>query len=124
MLIERIYHPYSLWEEADTNMWGSVADKDAFLKVAIEFTGNHVLYGKHMEKVVSEWKYSCEHNLSNATQNRKAWIGHAACAYAFNCPEDIVRKAWSFLTDEQRILANEQADKAIKKWEAIYLCQK
>jgi hypothetical protein len=124
MLIERIYHPYSLWEEADTNMWGSVADKEAFLKVAIAFTSNHVLYGKHMEKVVSEWKYSCEHNLSNATQNRKAWIGHAACAYAFNCPEDIVRKAWSFLTDEQRTLANEQADLAIKKWEDNYLCQK
>lgn len=124
MLIERIYHPYSIWEEADTNMWGSVKDKEAYLKVAIEFTSNHKLYGAHMNRVVNEWKYSCEHNLSNVTQNRKAWIGHAACALAFNCPEDIVRKAWGYLTDEQRIAANQEADKAIIKWELNYSCQK
>lgn len=115
-LIKQIYHPYWKWEEVKFNMWGGVSDPDDYLQKAIEFTGNHKLYGKWMRKVTRDWKYSCEHNLT-ATQNRQAWIGHAAVAYAFRCPEDIVRMAWWKLTEKQRILANKEADKAIKYWE-------
>lgn len=98
-------------------MWADVDNVEYFLEKAVEFTGNHKLYGKWMIEVVKNWKYSCEHNLSNTTQNRQAWIGHAACALAFQCPEDIVRQAWWLLTDKQRELANKEADKAIKYWE-------
>ncbi len=73
-----------------------------------------------MGRVVDEWKNSCEHNLTNKTQNRKAWIGHAACALAFNCPEDIVREAWGYLTEKQQIAANCKAVNAIEYWEENY----
>ena len=125
MQIKRIYHPWWLWEEVSANMWGSVSNKELYLKTAIEFTGNHELYGAWMGQVVKEWKYSCEHNLSDKSQNRKAWVGHAACAMAFRCPEDIVRTAWGRLAEEKQILANMEAEKAIKKWESTRseLCQ-
>jgi hypothetical protein len=71
-----------------------------------------------MKRVVNEWKYSCEHNLSDMTQNRKAWLGHAACALALLCPEDIVRSAWGFLTRTQQSKANWQAEKNINIWES------
>ena len=116
-LIERIYHPYWEWEELDHNMWGAVADKKLYLKRAVAFTGDHKLYGRFMMRVAREWIKSCEHNLSNTTQNRKAWIGHAACALAIGCPEDITRKAWSHLTQEQQDAANNKAKKAIEYWE-------
>ena len=116
-MIKPIYHPYWLWEEINYNMWGSVDDRDDYLKQAIVFTGDHILYGKWMHEVILNWKYSCEHNLSKASQNRQAWLGHAACAFAFKCPEDIVRLAWHELTDKQRDQANGQADKHIKIWE-------
>lgn len=121
-LIDRMYHPYWLWEEREANMWGKASkDRGHLLDKAIKFTGNHILYGRYMRKVVREWKYSCEHNLSNKEQNRKAWIGHAACALAFNCPEDIVRQAWGYLTEKQQTLANKKAEKAIKYWERRWL---
>lgn len=120
-LIKQIWHPYWKWEEVKNNMWGQVDDHDSFLARAIEMTGNAKLYGKHMMFVVKKWRYSCEQNLSNTTQNRRAWIGHAAVAHAFQCPEDIVREAWWFLTDKQRDEANAQADKAIKFWEKQYV---
>ena len=119
---DRIYHPYWMWEELEHNMWGYVNDKPKFLKAAIEFTGDHKKYGRFMMRVVNEWLYSCEHNLSNKTQNRKAWVGHAAVALALGCPEDIVRSAWSHLTEEQQILANNEASIAIKYWETE-ICQ-
>ena len=98
-------------------MWGSVENRNEALQRAIEFTGNADLYGEFMMRVAKEWKFSCEHNLSDLSQNRKAWIGHAACALAMRCPEDIVRQAWAFLTEAQQISANGKASEAIEYWE-------
>lgn len=103
-------------------MWGEVpsGEDEAYLENAIKFTSDHKLFGKYMVKVIEEWKFSCEHNLSDAAQNRRAWLGQAACALAMKCPEDIVRQAWWKLTDEQKTLANNEADNAIKIWENKY----
>lgn len=112
-----IWHPYWLWEEINYNMWGDVENKKQWLEKAIKFTGDHKLYGSWMFEVADNWKYSCEHHLTKLDTNRKAWIGHAATAFAIKCPEDIVRQAWGFLTEQQQIDANNQALNAIKYWE-------
>ena len=98
----RIYHPISKWEEIGAGMWGRSKDRKAGIKRAIEFTGNHRLYGKYMMQVVKEWGFSCENSLTNADINHKAFIGHCAAAKALGLPEDIVRQAWGRLTNEQR----------------------
>jgi hypothetical protein len=108
-----------MWEESYTNMWKKCpGDREEMLQAAIAFTGDAERYGAAMMMVVDEWKYSCEHNLTDLSQNRRAWIGHAACALEMGFCEDIVRKAWGFLTDEQRDAANQKASIAIEKWEA------
>lgn len=112
-----IWHPYWAWEEVAHNMWGDVQGKSEWLSKAIEFTGNHELYGSWMMRVANEWKFSCEHNLTKLDTNRKAWIGHAAVAMAIQCPEDIVRAAWGFLSPKQQDLANLKAQEAINYWE-------
>jgi hypothetical protein len=70
-------------------------------------------------KAIELWPIACEHNLTDDTQNRRAWIGHAACQMAINCPEYITRSAWGYLTREQQGKANAMADKAIARWEAV-----
>lgn len=102
-------------------MWGSVSDRRKAFSQAIEFTGDHKLYGSFMVRVTNEWPISCENALTDPHLNQKAWIGHAACALALRCPEDIVRKAWGMLTDEQRLLANKEAARAIRKWKNAYI---
>ena len=94
-------------------------EKD-LLEKAIEFTGNAELYGYYMMKALEEYPRACEHNLSDTSINRQAWIGHAACCIALNCPEHITRKAWHYLTQEQQDKANKKADEAIMKWENVY----
>ena len=110
-----IWHPYWLLEEVESNMWGSTAHRQTWLEIAKTFTGNHELYGEWMEKVVTDWKYSCEHNLSKPGDKRP-WIGHAAVALAIGCPEDIVREAWGKLSATQQNAANKKAEEAIEKW--------
>lgn len=121
-MLKRYYFPYWLWEEWYQGMWRNVfgEEREQLLKEAIIFTGNHKLYGKWMLKVIKQWVYSCIHNLSCVGMNRQAWIGHAACTLAINCPEDITRLAWHNLTQEQQDKANAQADYAIAKWEEKY----
>jgi hypothetical protein len=120
MKIKRVWMPISSWEELHFNMWGEVSNRSAYLFRAQIFTGNHRLYGRYMQKVTHEWPNSCANALTDYNLNRKAWIGHAACALALRCPEDITRQAWGYLSDEQRLLANRQADRAILSWEMRY----
>jgi hypothetical protein len=120
MRFERIYHHYLDWEEVDFNMWGSVKNREDYLEKAIKFTGDHKLYGRFMVRVVSEWKNSCENAMTDYYINRRAWVGHAACALAIGCPEDITREAWGRLNSEQQLLANKKADEAIQLWEYNY----
>lgn len=116
--MKRIYHPFHKWEEIEAGMWESVAGKElsGHLERAVEFTGNAVLYGSYMLKVIKMWPYSCEHNLTDENINRKAWIGHAATALAIGCPEHITRMAWGKLTQQQQDEANDQAQQAIDLW--------
>lgn len=120
MKLKRIYHPYEKWEEIKHNMWGKVENRASMLERAIGFTGNHKLYGQYMMRVINEWPISCENALTDRNLNQKAWVGHAACALALNCPEDITRNAWGYLTDEQRFLANREAARAIACWNENY----
>lgn len=117
--MERIYHPYHVWEDWKNGMWRKVSGQEErdFLEKAIEFTGNHELYGHWMMQVVNTWPIACEHNLTDLTQNRKAWIGHAAVSLAINCPEHVTRSAWGFLTKKQQDDANMVAERAIEAWE-------
>jgi hypothetical protein len=120
MRLKRVYHPVWEWEEIAHNMWGEIEDRAAWVQRAIEFTGDHKQYGHYMRRVTREWPISCENALTDYRINRKAWIGHAACALAMRCPEDVVREAWGHLTDEQRLLANGEAERSIACWEVNY----
>lgn len=120
MKFKRVYHPVNEWEEVAHNMWGEAYDNKIALDQAIAFTSDHKKYGHYMRRVAKEWPISCENALTDPNLNKKAWIGHAAVALALNIPEDITRKAWGFLTDEQCSLANEEARRAIREWENTY----
>lgn len=99
-------------------MWRKVPKQERadFLQRATEFTGDAVLYGSFMDRVVREWPIACEHNLTDVRQNRLAWIGHAATVLAIHCPEDITRQAWGGLTEDQQISANDMASAALNFW--------
>lgn len=116
--MKQIYHNYELWEDWLNGMWSVIGkeQEERILPLAISFAGNAELYGTAMLRVIREWPVSCEHNLSNPSINRKAWIGHAACCLEFGWPEYIVRSAWKHLTERQQIEANRKAQKAISIW--------
>jgi hypothetical protein len=124
MKLPQVYHPVQQWEEIAHNMWGRVDDRAGYTRRAIDFTGDHKLYGSFMRRVCLEWPISTENAFTDPYLNHRAWVGHAACALAFNCPEDVVRQAWRFLSDEQKLLANKEASRAIADWRRAYIANR
>lgn len=116
--MKKIWHPYTSWEDWQNGMWRFVGgnQRRKYLKSAIEFTGDAKLYGSFMRRVINEWPISCEHHLTDININRKAWLGHAATCLAIQCPEDITRQAWGYLTEQQQDDANAEAQNAINEW--------
>ena len=117
--MKQIYHNYQKWEDYTNGMWRKETKEyeNVYLKIAIEFTGNNELYGTAMMEVIEKWKFTCEHNLTDKSINRKAFIGHCAVCYKLGIPEYITRMAWHHLTKEQQDKANKKAEFAIKQWE-------
>jgi hypothetical protein len=103
-------------------MWRQVAgsERERLLAEAVAFTGDAEKYGTAMMAVINAWPLSCEHNLTDLGQNRRAWLGHAACCLAIGCPEDVTREAWGHLSEEQRIAADRKALAAILAWQNAY----
>ena len=65
--------------------------------------------------VISEWKHSCEHYLTNKAMNRIAWLGQASLCYGRSIPS-CFRSGFNLLSEEQKNNANEIALEYLNKW--------
>jgi hypothetical protein len=68
-----------------------------------------------LHAVITEWKHSCEHYLTNGRMNRIAWLGQASVAYALHIPS-CCRGGYHRLTEEQKKTADELALKYLNLW--------
>ena len=121
--MKQVWHPYWDWEDYKAGMWRKLDkhEENRLLKIAKEFTSDWILYSQSMHRVVFEWPITMEHNLTNPSINQKAFVGHCAVCIEFGIPEYITRLAWKELTEKQKELANNAAQKAIDKWSGWYL---
>jgi hypothetical protein len=117
-IIKQVYVPFWEWEDYINGMWRKVTKEQEIemLIKAIKFIGNHVIYGKSMLEVSKLWTKTMLNSLTNQNINKRAFIGHCAVCYKLQIPEYITRMAWKELTDEQRFLADDVAEKTIKHY--------
>lgn len=118
--IKRKYFHYLLWEDYQNGMYAIIQDnqeKEKQVLKAIELLSNKDKCFKAMSKVIDEWQICTYHNLSNLEQNRKAWLGQAACNITENINEECTRLAWCRMTKENQDQANKIANDIIKGWE-------
>lgn len=126
MKIKRVYHHYEKCEEYKTNMWRSIPvnERDLCQENSRNLMIEYDVFESVCRDVVDSWPFSCEAAFTASVINHQAWIGHAACAFNHNAPEDITRLAWRTLTQEQQYLANAAADRAIAYWREKYIKEK
>ena len=80
-----------------------------------EFLADIDRFEKTLQEVTQEWKYSCEHYLTNDRMNRVAWLGQASVAKALGIPA-VCRGGYQLLTQEQQYAANMMAVKYLNQW--------
>lgn len=115
--MKKIYHPFWLWEDHAHDMFKQECADELAYKKAQRLLSDPEEFRIVANKVIREWKCSTEMNLSNLSRNRQAWLGQAACCYAYGVPEFMTKYGWRFLTEEQQAKANAVADEVIKYWE-------
>lgn len=116
--LKRVYHPYWLWEDYQkgfyNNCSGSV--KQSKINSCINMFNSYELTKEFMYKVVNEWKYSCEHNLTNESVNKIAYIGQGACCLYDGIPNTVTMECWSKLSKEVQERSNILAEEVINYW--------
>jgi len=114
----RIFHTFDKWEcyKAGfyaTSVEGKTADECE--KAYAEFLKNSEKFKSACDRVISEWKHSCEHYLTNTAMNRIAWMGQASACISEGLPNKYC-SGFNLLTDEEQLIANNIALDAINAW--------
>lgn len=117
--MKRIFHTWDKWECYPARFYESkpVADLTPQECEAAyrELLQDSVIFEAALFSVITEWKYSCEHYLSNEKMNRVAWLGQAALCLAKNIPS-CYRGGFNLLTEQEQIEANNMALRYLNKW--------
>jgi hypothetical protein len=115
---KRIFHTYEKWECYKAGFYEPshpTMSKDEYEKEYANFLKNDKLFKRGLRKVISKWKHSCEHYLTNASMNRIAWLGQAAVCAELKISSEF-RAGYHLLTEEEQEKANRLALKYLNKW--------
>lgn len=117
--MDRIYHRYEKWECFKAGFFRNVSgeEKKELAKKVIELFENSEQTELFMKQVLKEWTNSCEHNLTNPSLNRVAWLGQSACCIYAKIPYSITMENWRFVPKENQEIACDIAEKLIKQYE-------
>ena len=115
---DRIFHKWNKWECHKAGFYKTTMERmttDECERAYCEFLSDITKFSESLEHIITEWKHSCEHYLTNKATNRIAWLGQAAMCYATGVPSKY-RSGFNFLTSEQQEKANNIALVYLNKW--------
>jgi hypothetical protein len=125
---KRVFHHYTRWEDWRCGFYDSCsgAENDKKVELVLEMFNSEDLTREYMNRVINEWKYSCEQNLTNESMNKIAYIGQAACCIYGGVPNGTTMQAWSMLSKDVRDRSDGIAREVINTWKRrnknIQLC--
>lgn len=114
----RIFHTFDKWECNKAGFYNSKVEGKSGEECEAIFAkllSDKKEFKKALNGVLKNWKYSCEHYLTNKAMNRIAWLGQASVCYATGIPNKY-SSGWFLLTKEQQDEANKIALSGLNKW--------
>lgn len=117
--IKRIFHTWEKWEcfkagfyEEQPPSGFTAEEAEIFYK---NFLADIPLFENNLKKVITTWKFSCEHYLTNENMNRIAWLGQASVCIYKGIPSRF-RGGYNLLSDKQKLDADMMAFKYLNIW--------
>lgn len=114
--IQRTALPYWKWEDHEAGMYALTYTVPQ-VNAAQALLADPERLRLAMKRAVEQWPNAALHQMSNPDQNRRAWLGWAACMVNDLAPANATKIAWSNLSDAQRRAANHSAELVIFDWE-------
>ena len=114
----RIFHTWDRWECYKAGFYESkhpTLSHEECENIFASILSDTNKFAEILEKIIVEWKYSCEHYLTNNSMNRIAWLGQAAVCYETGVPSRY-SGAWFDISEEDRDRANEVALHYLNIW--------
>lgn len=116
--IKRIFHTWDKWECYPAGFYEN--SKEGMTKEQCEEAYRSLLaddqrFENALARVISEWKNSCEHYLTNENMNRIAWLGQASLCIELGIPS-CYRSGYFLLSEEEQKKADLLALKYLNKW--------
>jgi len=114
----RVFHTWEKWEcfragfyaERPVNMTHEEGEEKYG-----DFLADLSAFESALHGVTTQWKFSCEHYLTNDRMNRIAWLGQASVAYALKIPS-CCRGGYHRLDETQKAAADDMALKYLNLW--------
>lgn len=115
---DRIFHTHDKWEAINYDFFATNHKK--YSKTQCEHLYRVLMvdldeFEDVLLDVIKDWPKSCEHNLTNKSMNRIAWLGQAAMSYKYNIPS-IYSSGWQLLDPEEQENANIVALGVLNLW--------
>lgn len=109
----RIYHHYEKWEDFHNWLYKFWECTEEIKEQCYDLFVKLEELEMYMKRVVDEWTYAAEQQMTNPSRNKQAWLWQAACCMKCWANEDNVKEVWRMLSQEEMELANWVADKII-----------
>lgn len=117
--MKRIYHTWDKWECYPAGFYENDPPEGMTARQATEayavFLRDSERFGAALQRVITEWKNSCEHYLTNERMNRIAWLGQASMCIATGVPHTF-RSGFNMLSESEKQRANELALRYLNQW--------
>jgi ParB-like chromosome segregation protein Spo0J len=114
----RIFHTFDKWECYKHGFYENLLEgvsNEECEKMYIETLCDLDLFESLLHRIITEWKHSCEHYLTNKSMNRLAWLGQASVCLHTKVPA-AYSGAWYQIEKQKRDQANEMALKYLNIW--------
>jgi hypothetical protein len=116
--IKRIYHTWDKWECYPAGFYEN--SKQGMTRSDCEneyknFLSDLIKFEQALIRVITEWKNSCEHYLTNEKMNRIAWLGQASLCIATGIPS-CYRSGYFLLDKKEQVAADELALRYLNIW--------
>lgn len=115
----RILYQWDQWECYPAGFYGDKPPNDMSVEQCehayAEFLADIPEFERGLRGVLTKWKYSCEHYLTNERMNRIAWLGQAAACWSKGLPARFCG-GYNLLDKDQQLKADETAFKWLNRW--------
>lgn len=116
---DRVFHEWQDWECYPAGFYGDKPPKGMTVPECEEayraFLADIPRFDGALQRVVTEWKYSCEHYLTNEKMNRIAWLGQASMCLDSGVPSRFCG-GYNLLDDDQKEAADRKALEYLNIW--------